>query len=176
MLSYSEIYMRLQFESAVVTFKKKDGTLRVMLCTRNIYTGALVNGDSSAVLGRLAGHDKRCSIANGNLAVFDLIIGETRSFNAERVLDIKFLGEIKTTEQLDEACGVMKETEEQFKDWGEAEDSVEQVIALERARMMNLVDTVKEKPEAEVKPEPVMTIFKGAGLELLKSIASSEDN
>jgi len=97
MVDYGETYLRLSMETAVVTFFKKDGTARVMLCTRNLQTSSLWHGNLG---GLLNGHDKRCSIHNGNLAVVDIAIGECRSFNAERVNDIKWFGEVNTPEQL----------------------------------------------------------------------------
>ena len=34
-MTYPEVYSRLCYETAFVVFLKKDGTIRLMLCTRN---------------------------------------------------------------------------------------------------------------------------------------------
>lgn len=96
--TYSEIYMRLGYEAAIIQFMKKNGELRLMLATRNVDA---VRNAFGFVGAALAGHDKRCSIHNGNMAVIDLEIGEARSFSVDRLLYIEFLGEIDTMEKLD---------------------------------------------------------------------------
>lgn len=98
--SYSEVYNKLSTETCIVTFRKKDGTVRVMLATRNLITSGL---DYGLLKGLLDGHDKRCNIRNGNIGVIDLTIGEGRAFNIERILDIIWLGDIRTKEDLDRA-------------------------------------------------------------------------
>lgn len=98
--SYSEVYNKLSIETCIVTFRKKDGTVRVMLATRNLITSGL---DYGLLKGLLDGHDKRCNIRNGNIGVIDLTIGEGRAFNIERILDIIWLGDIRTKEDLDRA-------------------------------------------------------------------------
>ena len=70
-----------------------------MLGTRNLNTVALLYGFQGNVLG---GHDTRCNINNGNVAVYDMIAGDARSFNIDRLLDIQFAGVITTKEQYDE--------------------------------------------------------------------------
>lgn len=99
MQDYAEVYSRLSYETAVITFLKKNGEARVMLATRNIRTAELQFGFLG---GKLGGHDKRCNISNGNVAVIDLILGEARSFNISRVLDIQYAGQITTMERLNE--------------------------------------------------------------------------
>lgn len=100
MYSYSEVYNRLSTETCVVVFKKKDDTIRVMLATRNLITSGL---DYGLLKGLLDGHDKRCNIRNGNVGVIDLTIGEGRAFNIDRVVDILWLGDIRTKEELESA-------------------------------------------------------------------------
>ena len=105
-MTYAELFSKLTYETAVITFLKKDGTVRIMLCTRNINTISILYGFQGQALG---GHDNRCNIQNGNLAAFDLILGEARSFNVQRVLNIQFAdmgctdGQpiVSTKEQLD---------------------------------------------------------------------------
>lgn len=98
-MDYATIYSRLTYETAGVIFMKKNGEIRLMLCTRNLKTVEIAYGFKGTELG---GHDRRCNINNGNIAVIDMYLGEARSFNVERLVDIEFYGEIKTKEQLDE--------------------------------------------------------------------------
>lgn len=106
---YSEVFLRLTYETAIVTFIKKDGTVRIMLCTRNLKTASLVNNYAAEKLGA---HDKRCSIANGNVAVIDLELGEARSFGIDRVSDIRYLGEV-TAQDLERVIGECNE----YRNW-----------------------------------------------------------
>ena len=93
---YSRVLNSLSFETAIVTFKKKDNTTRVMICSRNRDTIEKNCGD---VIYQLIGHDRRCNIKNGNISVIDLAIGEARSFNINNVINIQFLGEIVTEDE-----------------------------------------------------------------------------
>ncbi len=104
-MQYGETFLRLTHETATVVFLKVNGDVRVMLATRNVAT-ADINHENLG--GVLAGHDKRCNIKNGNLAVIDLLLGETRSFNIERLVSIEYHGVIETAEK-------MQEVYEQFK-------------------------------------------------------------
>lgn len=97
-MEYTEAYRRLTYETATLIFMKKNGDIRVMLCTRNMATIALHYGFQGKALG---GHDNRCNIKNGNIAVFDLFLGEARSFHIDRLISVEWHGEIKTTEELD---------------------------------------------------------------------------
>ena len=101
-MTYTEVYSRLCYETAFVVFLKKDGTIRLMLCTRNLNTVSLQYGFQGKALG---GHDNRCNISNGNIAVFDLALGEARSFNIDRLVKIEFKGIVSTAEQLEEVTG-----------------------------------------------------------------------
>lgn len=90
---YGNTYGRLLSEAAVVIFEKKDGNIRVMLSTRNEDIASLMWPENN--LGYLlAGFDRRCKRTNGNLAVIDVILGDCRSFNIDRVIGIKWLGEL----------------------------------------------------------------------------------
>ena len=95
-MTYPEVYSRLNFETAVFSFFKKDGQIRIMLGTRNLTTVGLEYGFQGAVLG---GHDKRCNISNGNIAVYDLAIGDARSFSIDRLIDIQWAGVIGTKQK-----------------------------------------------------------------------------
>lgn len=98
-MTYPEIYSRLTYETAVIVFLKKNGEVRIMLGTRNLNTISLLYGFQGQTLG---GHDTRCNINNGNVAVFDMILGDARSFNIDRLLDIQFGGVINTKEEYEQ--------------------------------------------------------------------------
>lgn len=99
--SYPEVFSKLTYETAMIIFMKKNGDVRVMFGTRNLHTVELHWGFQGAALG---GHDNRCNIKNGNIAVYDLMLGEARSFNIERLVAIEYLGEIRSKEELDKAA------------------------------------------------------------------------
>ena len=97
-MDYSELFQKLTYETAIITFFKKNGEIRVMLATRNLMTANIKFG----FLGRsLGGHDNRCNIINGNVAVIDLILGEARSFHVDRIVDVQWLGEVRDEAKLD---------------------------------------------------------------------------
>lgn len=98
MSDYAEVFSRLTYETAAIVFFKKNSEIRVMLGTRNLSTVGLLYGFQGQVLG---GHDKRCNINNGNLAVYDLVLGDARSFNIDRLIDIQYGGIVETKEQYD---------------------------------------------------------------------------
>lgn len=110
-MTYPEVYSRLTFETAVIVFLKKNGEVRIMLGTRNLNTVSLLYGFQGQVLG---GHDTRCNINNGNIAVFDMIIGDARSFNIDRLLDIQFAGVISTKEEYDAVLEKFKEFKDEY--------------------------------------------------------------
>ena len=96
-MEYTEAYRRLSFEVLTVSFIKRDGSIRNMLCTRNLSVSSLIHQDLSRML---SGHDNRCNIKNGNMAVIDLEIGESRSFSVGRVIYEDWHGEVETLEEL----------------------------------------------------------------------------
>lgn len=100
-MEYTEVFRNLTYQTACVIFVKKNGDNRVMLATRNLNTVALKYGFQGMALG---GHDNRCNIKNGNIAVIDLVKGEARSFNIDRLVKITYYGELKTVEELDKAA------------------------------------------------------------------------
>lgn len=117
-MEYTEIYRRLMEETAIVTFLKRDGKIRNMLATRNIRT---MNLCEDCNINSMSWHDKKCGIDNGNVAVMDLIIGEGRSFNVERLIRITFVGVIDSIERFEQVCKEFKEFREQY----EAENVME---------------------------------------------------
>lgn len=99
--SYPEVFSRLTYETAFIIFMKKNGDIRVMLATRNLSTISIQYGFQGKALG---GHDNRCNINNGNIAVFDLALGEARSFHIDRLVDIQFQGIISDKATLEDVA------------------------------------------------------------------------
>lgn len=97
-MTYPEVFSKLTYETAIIVFFKRTGEIRIMLGTRNLNTISLIHGFQGQALG---GHDNRCNINNGNVAVYDLVLGDARSFNIDRLIDIEFSGIISTKEQYD---------------------------------------------------------------------------
>lgn len=110
-MEYAEIFSRLTYETAIVVFMKKNGDVRLMLGTRNLSTVNLKYGWRAVELG---GHDRRCNINNGNIALFDMLVDGVRSFNIERLVTVQFLGEIRTLEELDAAAEKFAEFKEEY--------------------------------------------------------------
>ncbi|MBO5389017.1 MAG: DUF2693 domain-containing protein [Lachnospiraceae bacterium] len=96
-MDYAEIFRNLTYQTAIIIFIKKNGEIRVMLGTRNLKTVELEYGFKGMELG---GHDKRCNINNGNVAVYDMIVGEARSFSINRLVSIQYVGEITDRDTL----------------------------------------------------------------------------
>ena len=97
-MNYAEVFSKLTYETATVIFMKKGGDIRIMLATRNLHTIELDHGFQGRALG---GHDNRCNIKNGNMAIFDLILGEARSFSIDRLVSIEYYGVITNREELE---------------------------------------------------------------------------
>jgi len=97
---YSEVYMRITYELATLIFLKKDGTTRVMLGTRNLDTIRLMHNVTTNVFN---GRDKRAHINNGNIALFDMLVGDIRVFNIDRLVSIYYHGDILKREELEKA-------------------------------------------------------------------------
>ncbi|MBO5389803.1 MAG: DUF2693 domain-containing protein [Lachnospiraceae bacterium] len=110
-MTYPEIYSKLTYETAAIIFLKKNGEVRLMLGTRNLNTISLIYGFQGQTLG---GHDTRCNINNGNVAVFDMIIGDARSFHIDRLLDIQFAGVINSKEEYDEVLKQFVKFKEEY--------------------------------------------------------------
>ena len=109
--NYAEVFSKLTYELAFIVFLKKDGTVRLMLGTRNLNTVSLEYGFQGKALG---GHDNRCNINNGNVAVFDMVLGEARSFSIDRLVDIQYHGVVSTKEELDIVAQKFLEFKEEY--------------------------------------------------------------
>lgn len=104
MFNYPEVYNRLNIELGIIIFMKKNGEVRVMLGTRNLNIASYAFAiEGQTIKNSLAGHDNRCNIKNGNIAVMDVMIGEARSFNIERLVDITYLGRPNNKEEFEKA-------------------------------------------------------------------------
>lgn len=110
-MNYAEVFSKLTYETAFLVFLKKDGTVRLMLGTRNLNTVSLQYGFQGKALG---GHDNRCNIKNGNVAVFDLVLGEARSFHIDRLVDIQYHGVISTLEDLNKLAVEFMQFKEEY--------------------------------------------------------------
>ena len=110
-MQYSDVFSRLTYETAILVFMKKNGEIRLMLGTRNLNTVSLSYGFQGNVLG---GHDNRCNINNGNIAVYDLLLGDARSFHIDRLVSIEYLGQIDSMEKLEDAAGKFLEFKEKY--------------------------------------------------------------
>lgn len=111
-MNYSEIYNDLTYNMGIVIFAKKDGTIRVMACTRNLDIAQLTFG---WIPGELKKMDGRCGIGNGNVGVIDLSIGEGRCFNISRLIYYKSLGQVNSLEELNEQMGVYLKFASEYK-------------------------------------------------------------
>ncbi|MEM4385951.1 MAG: SH3 beta-barrel fold-containing protein [Candidatus Anstonellales archaeon] len=98
-MHYKELVNKLNRETAIVIFFKRDGSIRTMLCTRNISTGMLSNGE----IFHVKGNESKNNELNGNITVVDLEKNEFRAFNIYRVVYIEYLGLIDTQEKLERA-------------------------------------------------------------------------
>ncbi len=112
-MEYSEVFLKLTYETAVLVFIKKDGTIRTLLGTRNMKTASMTEED---LIGKMQGYDSRLNINNGNMAIVDLAIADVRSFNIDRLVSIDWLGEIETKEELEEVYEIFKEFETEYND------------------------------------------------------------
>lgn len=111
LFKYPEVFSKLTYETAYLIFLKKDGSIRLMLATRNLSTVALRWGFQGKVLG---GHDNRCNINNGNVAVFDLLLGDARSFSIDRLVSIEYMGIVDSIERLNEVADSFLKFKEEY--------------------------------------------------------------
>lgn len=102
-MEYSEVFRRLNFETAMVVFIKRNGKVRLMLCSRNPRTAML--GGADHLGAAISAHDKKNSIHNGNISAIDLALDEIRAFNIDRVVSLEWFGEINTKEEYDKLMG-----------------------------------------------------------------------
>lgn len=111
-LDYGKTYGGLNFWAACVVFFKKGGELRVMLASRSRAIAAIAG--CADKVGQLNHRDSRCNIHNKNIGAIDLLLGEVRAFNTERVAWFEWVN-VRTPEELDQAILRAKQLEEQYK-------------------------------------------------------------
>ena len=133
MYNYSEAFMKLGQETAIVTFIKKNGVARVMLCTRNPHTIRLACNNQYDIL---SSHDKRCNIDNKNIAVIDLILGEARAFNIERLTSLTYFGTINDTEEYNKITDVYFKFKSMYEKYAKEEANMGGAFS-------NVIDTTK---------------------------------
>ena len=139
---YRSIFSDLEDSVNILIFFKKDGTLRIMLATRDILTAGLCLGDSLA--GKLNSHSNRCNINNNNIAVIDLLVGDVRSFNVDRLIRHVYLGQCATMEQFDKYCEVFNKISKMF-------ESIDTVITLDNLDIdTEVIRIANEINEAEL--------------------------
>ena len=130
-INYNEITYRLSEEMAIVTFVKKDGSNRVMLCTRNMRLIERYTDNPGYALASLSGHDKRCTVQNNTVAVIDLVIEEARSFNIKNIIDIKWLGAIGDKAEFDSIVQLTREMTNKWKEISEL-DTIHQAAEIRK--------------------------------------------
>ncbi len=107
--NFSEVSYRLSEEVAIVVFRKKDKSIRTLLCTRcmhilnsmtenGTYMCAKINGRDNILVGNKTDKDGNVT-PNRNIAAIDLIIEDVRCFNIDKVIEIKWLGAPQNKEQ-----------------------------------------------------------------------------
>ena len=100
---YLQLKNTLEQQSIIVSFKKKNGDVRVMLGTRNMTTcEKICNRDLTKML---FGFDKKNTAATLNIPVVDLALGEVRTFNVERMLGYQLIGVLDNDEVINKAFG-----------------------------------------------------------------------
>lgn len=109
-VSYSDAEAILTDSVAIVIFLKKNGEIRVMLCTRCL---AVASQRMRFAGTALNSHDNKCNRSNGNLAVIDLEIGEPRSFNISRLVAIQPI-EVRFYGQYEEAMAQVNRIREEY--------------------------------------------------------------
>jgi hypothetical protein len=92
-MEYAEALNRVTYGVMFVAFKKKDGTIRKMMCTRDVglvnnINSALTSYEANGMLMTLGG---RSNESNGNIAVIDLEIMEARTFNCDRLVGYEYM-------------------------------------------------------------------------------------
>lgn len=99
---------------AILVFRKKNGELRVMLCTRNFQTAKLLDCDV-----KLNSKNTVKTEAAGNLIVTDLIIRETRQVNISRILYSCWFGMATTQNDIEMLFKAFKYIREQWENYDE---------------------------------------------------------
>lgn len=97
MFDYSDLYFKLMSNVAIVSFIKKNGDIRVMLCTKNRTLGLEQNPNMES---RYENMDFRNGLASGNMAVLDLESGKPKLFTLERVIGFTLFGSYSSISEI----------------------------------------------------------------------------
>jgi hypothetical protein len=111
---YRENLSQLEDGVNCLIFFKKDGSLRLMMATRDIITSGIILTDSLS--NKLNAHSIRCNINNGNIAVIDLLIGDVRSFSVDRLVRNIYLGECNNAKDYERLVYIYSEILNRFKE------------------------------------------------------------
>lgn len=116
-VDYLEVAYRMTEEAAIVIFRKKDNTVRVMLCTGSLRVLDNVIEDPGYLQMQLSGRNARNKPESKNICAIDLIIEEVRQFSTERVITINWLGKLKDKEELEAAAVLTKQLQDEWKEF-----------------------------------------------------------
>lgn len=95
-MTFSDCYVKLGRSLCLLIFLKRNGEPRCMLATRHLSMASRYRGFFG---GEISMIDKRNEKNKGVLAVIDMEIGETRSFNSDRVISLIEITEPETKEE-----------------------------------------------------------------------------
>ena len=136
-VDYNEVAYRMTEEAAIVVFRKKDNSVRVMLCTGSLRVLDNVLENPGYVQMQLSGRNGRNKAGSHNVCAIDLIIEEVRQFSTDRVITINWLGKLHSKEELEAAAVLTKQLQDEWKGFDELTE-VQQMMfiqsTLERGR------------------------------------------
>ena len=107
------MYSELSLGVCAVTFIKKNGESRCMLCTRNVKIAGRVVGYMKSGLD---GVDRRNSKNPSTVGVIDLEIGEIRNINMDTVVNFKIYDGVNDYESFKKAFEDFTEYKENYYD------------------------------------------------------------
>ena len=118
---YDKALYLLENGVAVIIFRKKNGEIRTMLCTRDLRTCDIMNiglhTDSGMSDTSIMKRQKAREA--GNITVTDLIAGEARIFNINRVMYSLWLTSPINSEEIDALYGAYQYCKERWTDYDE---------------------------------------------------------
>ena len=110
---YNKIFNMLNFNVCCVIFFKRNGELRFLFGTRD--TDVIRMGkDVEDKIKMMNHYDTKCNISSGTISVFDIVLGEVRSFQIDRLIEIINFGEVKSIEKLGEVYKKYKSLKEGY--------------------------------------------------------------
>ena len=140
---YGLLLYRLSEEVAIIVFRKKDNTVRVLLGTRSLrLTDSLLGERAGFAESQMISREKNSTPANKNISLVDLIIEEGRQFNSDRVLMVHWLGQLSTPEELEAAAEITKQEQDRWKDFADYDE-------IQQAQFLSSIKS-KEIPGVEI--------------------------